>query len=54
MENVAAHPLPLTLLGQYLPIQYEKIRSGLLENTAQALIKDKVLDVVRDYQFAFE
>jgi len=54
MSNLTENPLPLSLISQYLPFQYERIRSGLIENSAQAMISDKILDVFRDYQLASE
>ena len=32
MANLADQPLPLSLVSQYLPRQYEQIRSGRLKN----------------------
>ena len=36
MENLSAAPIPLTLISQYLPVQYKRIRAGLLENEPEA------------------
>jgi len=39
-------------LSQFLPLQYERIRQGQLENTPQAMIYDKIRAVVADYAYA--
>ncbi len=46
------HPVPVTLLSQYLPVQYERVRAGVLENTPRSLIYDKIRSVVADYAHA--
>ncbi|NLA59131.1 MAG: D-tagatose-bisphosphate aldolase, class II, non-catalytic subunit [Firmicutes bacterium] len=52
MKNLGTTPIPLTLISQYLPMQYKRIRAGLLENKPDALVKDKVKEVLEDYGFA--
>jgi D-tagatose-1,6-bisphosphate aldolase subunit GatZ/KbaZ len=52
IENLEQHPPPLTLLSQFLPVQYERIRMGLLENVPQQLIHDKIMHVTNDYAYA--
>ena len=47
--NLAFHPAPLTLLSQYLPIQYQHIRAGTLANEPRALIWDHIKETVRPY-----
>ncbi|NLJ69430.1 MAG: class II D-tagatose-bisphosphate aldolase, non-catalytic subunit, partial [Firmicutes bacterium] len=32
--------------------QYKRIRAGLLENEPEALLKDKIKEVLEDYEFA--
>ncbi|WKE65885.1 D-tagatose-bisphosphate aldolase, class II, non-catalytic subunit [Gallaecimonas kandeliae] len=44
-----AGPLPLPLLSQYLPLQFQALRQGHLANDARALAKDKIKAVLRDY-----
>lgn len=46
--------IPWTLLSQYMPNQYRKVREGLLINQPQALIYDWVNDVIDDYFYACE
>jgi D-tagatose-1,6-bisphosphate aldolase subunit GatZ/KbaZ len=50
--NLGKEPLPLSLLSQYLPTQYEKVRRGEMINTAYNLILGQVSDVLDDYRYA--
>jgi D-tagatose-1,6-bisphosphate aldolase subunit GatZ/KbaZ len=50
--NLGDGPLPLPLLSQYLPVQYEAVRRGLLPNHPHALLLDKVQRVLDDYAYA--
>lgn len=52
MLNLGEKSLPLALLSQYLPEQYEKVRSGELQNHPRALLLGRVMDVLGDYAFA--
>jgi D-tagatose-1,6-bisphosphate aldolase subunit GatZ/KbaZ len=52
MRNLGDKALPLTLVSQHLPQQYEKIRSGALENHPRALLLDRVSAVLDEYAFA--
>ena len=49
LQNLAGQPLPLTLVSQFMPAQLEKIRSGRIGNTPEALILDKVGSVLDTY-----
>lgn len=49
VDNLAAHPIPLTLLSQYLPVQYRAIRAGALTNDPRALLLAGVSCVIDDY-----
>ncbi len=51
-ENLERKTVPLTLLSQYMPIQYNKVRSGELENSYKAWVYDKITSVLSDYAFA--
>ncbi len=42
-------PLPLALVSQYLPRQYDRVRTGALPNDAPALVADAVGVVLRTY-----
>ena len=49
LANLDRTGIPLPLISQYLPIQYDRIRTGRLETTAQALVIDRVRDALRPY-----
>lgn len=40
--NLEHHPLPLTLISQYLPDQYQAIREGRLVNDPAAMVRDRI------------
>jgi D-tagatose-1,6-bisphosphate aldolase subunit GatZ/KbaZ len=52
LANLNGRLLPLSLLSQYAPLQYERIRQGELANIPEAIILDRITDVLRDYVFA--
>jgi D-tagatose-1,6-bisphosphate aldolase subunit GatZ/KbaZ len=49
LENLDRVGIPLPLISQYLPIQYERIRAGELELAAQNLVIDRIRDAMRPY-----
>src|SRR5579864_5532028 len=50
--NLTAFPAPLTLVSQYLPLQYELIRSGGLWASAEVMIREHIRRVLRAYASA--
>lgn len=52
IKNLESTTIPLTLLSQYMPIQYTKIREGLLNNHVVDLIHDRIINCIDDYLFA--
>jgi D-tagatose-1,6-bisphosphate aldolase subunit GatZ/KbaZ len=52
MHNLGEKPLPLALLSQYLPEQYEKVRSGELKNHPRELLLARVTGVLNKYSSA--
>ena len=52
IANLGATTIPLSLLSQYMPLQYLHVRDGLINNHVEALLKDRVMDCVKDYLFA--
>lgn len=52
IANLQTHRPPLTLLSQYLPEQYRKIREGELQNEPAQLIEDRIREVSRKYTAA--
>jgi D-tagatose-1,6-bisphosphate aldolase subunit GatZ/KbaZ len=49
LEGLAAASVPLTLISQYLPVQYAAIREGRLSNEPRELVLDGVAQVLRHY-----
>ncbi|HEY5264379.1 MAG TPA: class II D-tagatose-bisphosphate aldolase, non-catalytic subunit, partial [Steroidobacteraceae bacterium] len=49
LEGLAAVKVPLTLVSQYLPLQYAAIRDGRLRNNPRELVLDGVAQVLRHY-----
>jgi D-tagatose-1,6-bisphosphate aldolase subunit GatZ/KbaZ len=52
LENQQHHTLPLSLISQFMPNQYEHIRQGKISNSAEELIKDKIVEVLEIYRMA--
>jgi D-tagatose-1,6-bisphosphate aldolase subunit GatZ/KbaZ len=49
LVNLDRTGIPLPLISQFLPGQYDRIRAGRLEFSAQALVVDQVRDALRPY-----
>ncbi|HWM70847.1 MAG TPA: D-tagatose-bisphosphate aldolase, class II, non-catalytic subunit [Steroidobacteraceae bacterium] len=52
LEVLASRGIPLTLLSQYLPLQYAAIREGRLRNDPRELVLEAVEQVLRHYDRA--
>ena len=52
INNLESVHIPLTLIHQFMPIQYNKIRAGILKNEPEALLKDWVVNCIDDYLYA--
>jgi D-tagatose-1,6-bisphosphate aldolase subunit GatZ/KbaZ len=52
LGNLEKTGIPLTLLSQYFPVQYERIRKGVLKNVPGELLRDKIMGVISDYSCA--
>ncbi len=52
ISNLGERPLPLTLLSQYLPDQYEKVRNKERINHLRELLLGQVADVLNEYATA--
>ena len=52
IQNLRTNGIPLNLLTQYMPIQYTRVREGLLENDPEALIVDRICDSIDEYLYA--
>jgi len=51
-SNLTAREIPQTLLSQYLPHQYERVRRGGLDSEPEPLVFDRVRDTLEDYAAA--
>ncbi|MCL2333019.1 MAG: class II D-tagatose-bisphosphate aldolase, non-catalytic subunit [Actinomycetia bacterium] len=49
LDNLASAPVPLPLLGQYLPAQYERVRAATLRNEPHELLYDHIGDAIDPY-----
>jgi D-tagatose-1,6-bisphosphate aldolase subunit GatZ/KbaZ len=49
LHILSEHPIPLTLLSQYLPAQYQAVRNGELRNHPVDLIHHRILEVTDVY-----
>ncbi len=52
INNLKGKTIPLSLLSQFMPGQYRKIRNGLLVNDPEELLRDKIINVIADYSYA--
>jgi D-tagatose-1,6-bisphosphate aldolase subunit GatZ/KbaZ len=52
ISNLRTADIPLSLLSQYMPIQYAKIRRGVLSPDPEALIRDRISNCIDDYLYA--
>jgi len=52
MANIDGAHVPVSVLEQYMPLQYTHVREGRLSMDATAIIKDRVKDFIDDYLFA--
>ena len=51
-ENLRAYPIPLNMLHQYMPLSYNKIRTGALKLDPKELAMDGVTQYMLDYENA--
>ncbi|OGJ91398.1 MAG: tagatose-bisphosphate aldolase [Candidatus Raymondbacteria bacterium RifOxyA12_full_50_37] len=52
IANLEKHPVPLTLLSQYMPGQYKRVRNEALATNPTALIYDRIMEAIDDYAYA--
>lgn len=52
LANMGEVEIPLGMLRQYMPQQYIKVRDGVLSTDPRALVKDCVVHLVEDYNYA--
>ena len=51
-ENINSLDIPISMLKQYMPLQYAKVRDGKLRMDARELARDNVINLVEDYNYA--
>ncbi|AST56523.1 tagatose-bisphosphate aldolase [Thermoanaerobacterium thermosaccharolyticum] len=51
LENVK---IPMTLISQFMPLQYDNIRRGLIKNEPISLIKNAIMNRLNDYYYAIK
>lgn len=49
IANLSLNEIPLSMISQYLPEQYKRLRAGLIENTPEAFVIDKIMGALEDY-----
>jgi D-tagatose-1,6-bisphosphate aldolase subunit GatZ/KbaZ len=54
LDRLRRSPIPLTLLSQYLPLQYEVVRAGRLRATVDELLHEGIALTLRPYMQACE
>lgn len=52
LQNLEKNPVPMVLINQYFPDQYQKIRQGKIRNHPLDIIKDKIQQVCQIYLIA--
>ena len=52
IKNLTGIDIPLGLLHQFMPNQYIKVRDGIIELDPHELLKDMVVSIVEDYNYA--
>ena len=52
IHNLRKTGVPLNLLSQFMPIQYTKVREGVLVNDPEELIVDRIGNTVDEYLYA--
>ncbi len=52
LNNLKSGPIPLSLVGQFLPTQYQALRSGQIANNPHDFIHHKIMEVLDVYAAA--
>lgn len=52
LDNLSRFPPPLTLLSQYMPLQYSRVREELIRNDPYCLVLDHIQGITVQYQRA--
>ena len=54
IKNINEAKIPLTLLSQYMPMQYQSVRAGRITMSAESLIQDRIGNYIDDYLYAVD
>lgn len=49
LDNLSTRPIPLTLLSQFLPLEYQAVRSGEVQGEPEQLIQYHIRNVLGVY-----
>lgn len=49
IKNLEVVDIPLSMLSQYMPVQYSKVRAGFIENNPLSLIYDRINNCLDEY-----
>ena len=52
LKNLKSKPIPLSLIDQFLPVQYQALRSGEITNNPYDFIHHRIIEVLRIYSTA--
>lgn len=52
LDNLSGRPIPMTLLSQYLPAEYEAVRAGRIQPIPTQMIQEHIRRVLRIYAAA--
>jgi D-tagatose-1,6-bisphosphate aldolase subunit GatZ/KbaZ len=52
VRNLKSVPIPLTLISEFMPVQYIKIRNGELKNDPECLLRDRIINCIDEYLYA--
>jgi D-tagatose-1,6-bisphosphate aldolase subunit GatZ/KbaZ len=52
LENLRSLSIPGSLVSQFLPEQYARVRAGVLKNDPEWLLRDRIMSVLWDYSRA--
>lgn len=51
-KNLRENAIPYSLLSQFLPEQYRKVRMGIISPDPEELVIDRIMDHMREYSYA--
>lgn len=52
LQNLSEVDIPYTLISQYMPMQYLKVRQGKISSDAKSLLLDRIGNCIDDYLYA--